>query len=492
MPRKVTPHSSHGVQPDQQPPRYGLRKRTAHQRKSDGNNLEDAGHQTFAKRAKRASPSTRAQSSSSRGPVKKGKRVSTGQGWAPKDKDKEWLAEAILKENDAQYLIEYAPVYEGAQHEISWQPKRNANAALVAWWEERKTNDALENSKAERDNVPALTTKENEVSHRHDLVDYGGRPRKSSPDIRSLVQYDAESYLSQRPADPVDKGTSGGFEETPEDTPRDATSPIIPDVLDNLVPERNVPAARMYEPVASNNRGAASAHPCVEVGGILSAAEEDNHRCDDTQFRADMATEIGSGRSQPKSSTIAPSSVQHFQSSARVQHLRMPDEKNSVNVRIADDSRGLDSAHVDAATAYVSRSRKDCTYVQDVYNAPLDSHSQAKALERIQDGNVAKRDGHGRPSPRPGTSISTILSQEPPTLSNINRDNEIATSVGRESGQALPRTLDHVKVSNNRDPGVSGALPGTLPSARERLRRLLLGSERRQFRKSGSRFPPSP
>lgn len=193
MPRKVTTHTSRGAEPDEQPPKYGLRKRTAHRVVSDGKNVEDVRHQTLSRRTQRTPTNTRAQLSSSRGRVEKETRTSSGQRRARKDKNKEWLAEAILEENNTQYLIKYAPVYEGAQREISWQPKRNANSVLVAWWETRQTSSALENSNAERHNVPALTTNENEVSQRHGLVDYGGQPRKSSTDLSSLERYNAES-----------------------------------------------------------------------------------------------------------------------------------------------------------------------------------------------------------------------------------------------------------------------------------------------------------
>jgi hypothetical protein len=189
MRHKVTPHSSSDVEPDKQLPRYGLRKKTA---QSDGKNLEDARHQSLASRTKQTPTNTRAQSSSWRGSVKKRTRVSSGQGWAKSNKNREWLAEAILEENDTQYLIEYKPVYDGAQSKISWQPKGNANAALVAWWEERKMTSALEDSNVERDNTTKLTPKHNAANQRYGLAKYGDRLGKSVTKLQSLEQYDAE------------------------------------------------------------------------------------------------------------------------------------------------------------------------------------------------------------------------------------------------------------------------------------------------------------
>lgn len=248
----------------------------------------------------------------------------------------------------------------------------------------------------------------------------------------------------------------------------------------------------MYESVASIDGGAASARLCVKAGGILSVAAENDYRCNEFPIRDDMASEGQSGRSQPKNPKLPSLTGQHFESSASLEHSRMPDEKNSVNAKVADDFRELESSLVDAATACVSQNRKGCTTLRDMHGAQLDNNGQAEALEHISEGHVAKRDDHEMPFPRPGTKISTILSQAPSNLSNIDRDNESATSFGKESNLASSGLLDHVSVSNNRDPGLSGALPCTLPSAREKLRRLLLGTDRRKFRKSGSRFPPSP
>lgn len=248
--------------------------------------------------------------------MKKGTRVWSGQGSGKRNKNKLWLAEAIREENNTQYLIEYKPVSEGAQREISWQPKHHANAALARDWEQRKMASAHENSNTELDNDAALTKKEDGARRRRSLMAYGGQLRKSSADLRLLEQYDTESEdLQQDSADPVDKRTSGGIGKTPPNISLIATSPAIPGILDNLVPERNVPVARMYESVASNARIAASAR---------------------------LVT-------QP------------------------------------------------------------------------DSYGQAEGTKQFPKGHVANSDGHGRPSPRSGTSISTILSQAPSTLSNINR-----------------------------------------------------------------------
>lgn len=51
---RITPHSSRVAEPDDQPPRHGLRKRTAHQMASDDKSHEDASrHQSPPKRLKR-------------------------------------------------------------------------------------------------------------------------------------------------------------------------------------------------------------------------------------------------------------------------------------------------------------------------------------------------------------------------------------------------------------------------------------------------------
>jgi hypothetical protein len=99
-------------------------------------------------------------------------------------------------------------------------------------------------------------------------------------------------------------------------------------------------------------------------------------------------------------------------------------------------------------------------------------------------------DSSGKPSPRPGTSISTILSPATCALSDDNKGDESSTFVGEHSSQALPRVSIEVKVPKNSD--VSSGPPGKLASAREQLRLLLRGPGRRRYRKSHPRSPPSP
>ena len=172
MCRRFTPHRSRVVEPDEQPLRYGLRKRTAHHLASDDKSHEDASrHQSPPKRPKRTPTFTRAHSPSSSGSAKKRTIKWLGRRGTRKYEDKAWSAEAILEESDAQYLIKYAPVEEGAQCEISWQPKCNANEALIAWWEERKIGSALEDNNAERDNVRDLLSEDNEASQHYTPVD---------------------------------------------------------------------------------------------------------------------------------------------------------------------------------------------------------------------------------------------------------------------------------------------------------------------------------
>jgi hypothetical protein len=157
MRSRITPDSSRVAEPDGKRPRYGLRKRTAHQTVSDDKSHEGVPRdRSPPKRLKRTSAFSSTHSPSSRGPVKKRRKKGQGRRHTQKHEGKAWSAEAILGESDSQYLIKYEPVEEGAQCEISWQPKCNANEALVAWWEERKMEMVLENDRAERDNVPDL------------------------------------------------------------------------------------------------------------------------------------------------------------------------------------------------------------------------------------------------------------------------------------------------------------------------------------------------
>ena len=172
MRSRITPDSSRGAEPDGQRPRYGLRKRTAHQTVSDDKSHEDAPrHRSPPKRLKRTPASSSAHSPSSQGSAKKRRKEGQGQRHTRKDEGKAWSAEAILEESDSQYLIKYEPVEEGAQCEISWQPKCNANEALIAWWEERKIGSALEDNNAERDNVRDLLSEDNEASQHYTPVD---------------------------------------------------------------------------------------------------------------------------------------------------------------------------------------------------------------------------------------------------------------------------------------------------------------------------------
>jgi hypothetical protein len=202
MRRITNSHNLRVVKPDTQLPRYGLRKRTAHQIASDNKSHEDAPrHQSPPKRLKRTPAFSSARSPSSRGLAKKRTRKGSGRRRTRKDEDKAWSAEAILEESDAQYLIKYEPVEEGAQCEISWQPKCNANEALIAWWEERKIGSALEDGNAERDNVPDLLSEDNEASQHYISVDLHSNGcdvmvgSKQSSGARTIVR-DSQRMLS--------------------------------------------------------------------------------------------------------------------------------------------------------------------------------------------------------------------------------------------------------------------------------------------------------
>jgi hypothetical protein len=97
--------------------------------------------------------------------------------------------------------------------EISWQSKHYAKAALAKDLEEREMASAHENSDAECDNETASTKKEDGARRRRNLMAYGGPPRNTIIDHRSLEQYGTESEDSQRySAELVDKRTSGDFE----------------------------------------------------------------------------------------------------------------------------------------------------------------------------------------------------------------------------------------------------------------------------------------
>jgi hypothetical protein len=420
--------------------------------------------------------------------------VSSGQRWANKYRNKLWLAEAILKENDTQYLIEYAPVYEGAQREISWQPKHYANAALVRDWKERDMANVHENSNAERDNDPASTKNEDRAGRRGSLMAYGGQLQSPITDHQSLEQYGTESEKSQQySADLIDKRTPGGFEERSQTTQLKATSPSIPEILDTLVPERNVAFAHMYESAASKNWGAAYARPDVEYGRNLPAAVEDNHRCDGPQPRHDMAQEVRSSETQPISPKVASSAVQHPVKSVSSQQLPITDAEKSVYALTNDGIEELESFLVEAATKCVSQNSEEKTSASDVYGVQLNDYSRVKGSRQNQGCHVTKVGGQGKLPPNPGTRISTLLLPAPSTLSNDNnQDHRAGSPAGIDSGQALPRSSALVEVSENRNSGVPSTVSGKLASAREQLRSLLRGPGGRRFRRSSLRFPPSP
>jgi hypothetical protein len=424
---------------------------------SDGKSLEDASkHQNLPKRPKRTPNFTRAQSSSSRGSAKRKTRKWSGQGWTQKDKDKVWFAEAILEESDTQYLIKYEPVYEGAQCEVSWQPKHYANAALIAWWEEHKMESALENGNSERDNVPDLSSEDNKASQHHTSAEHGGRPQEPVTGLLPLEQYDAKSEgFQQNTIDLVDKRMSDGNEEPLEDALLEATSTVVTEISNVPMPEINVAVSQMYDHhrprelrdsslVAPNNPGGVSASPRFKISAILPTTVEHNHRCDKSQARDDMAPQGGSSKSQSKSPKVASSTGQHLETSASFQQSQMTGGENWVCAPVVDDTKELESYLVETATAYVSQNRNEHTSVQAAYGMRINDHRRQEGSEQVSEGHVADWHGQGRSSPRPGTSISTILSPVPFTLSN-NKDNGSATSTGNHSGQALLRTSVHVE-----------------------------------------------
>lgn len=388
MPRKVTPRISRGADSDEQLPKYGLRKRTAHRMVSDRKNLGDARRQSLARRTKRTPSDTRAQSPSSRGSVKKRTRVSSGQGSAKRNKNKLWLAEAIRGENNTQYLIEYKPVYEGAQSEISWQPKRYANAALLREWKEHKMAVARDNCTAEPDDNPNSTSRDDEAGHRSGLVEHGDRELAARLPLQE--PYDADlKGREQHTTNVVDKKTSAGFRTSAGDTLLTSPSTIVPE------------ASGVYTPGSD-----------VAVTEIC-----DNHK---------------------------------------------------------------------------HRGRYDCSPVaalgsRDGFAPPpcglQTHHHRPPTGDKMEDSS-------GKSSPRPDTSISTILSPAPFTLSDDNKGGESLTFVGKHNSQALPRVSTEVRFPKNID--VSSGPPGKLASAREQLRLFLQGPGRRRYRKSHPRSPPSP
>ena len=176
MLRRTTSYSSRAAKSDGQLPRYGLRKRTAHNLASDDESHEDVSrHQNPPKKLKRTPAFSSAHMPSSRNPAKKRTKEGQGRRHTRKDEGNAWSAEAILEESDSRYLIKYEPVEESAQCEISWQAKHYANAALIAWWEERKIGSALEDGNAERDNVRDLPLEVDEASEHYNPVKSFGR-----------------------------------------------------------------------------------------------------------------------------------------------------------------------------------------------------------------------------------------------------------------------------------------------------------------------------
>lgn len=493
MPRKVIPRTSRGGEPDKQLKSYELRERTAHRMVSDGKNLEDAGHQTFAKRTKRTPPNTRARSSSSRGPVKRRSGSSSGQGWAKKNKNKLWLAEAILKENDTQYLIEYKAVSEGKKREISWQPKHYANAALARDWEERKMSSAHKNNNAERDNDPDLTWGDNGVSQRCGSVEYDDYLHDSGTDCRSPKRYVAESgNLERHSVDLVNKRKSDRFENPLEDTLPKTKSTILSKTSNIPMSQRDILVTRTHDherhrglhissTMATNSSESASASPQFRISAILSAAMEDNHCCDRSQTRDDVAPEVGSSKSQPKSHKFASPISNNLETSASSQLLRIADEENSVHAPVAHDTKAIESSPVKAATECVSQTRVDHMSGRAPNGLQINNYSRAEGLEQVPESHVTRTGGQGSLPPRPGTSISTLLSTAPRTLSNDNKkDDASATSAEKDSGEMLSSTSSHAEVSKVSKCGASDAPQGRLASAKKQLQSLLRGSGRRR------------
>lgn len=489
----MTRYSSRVAESDEQLPRYRFRKRTAHQMASDGKSLEDAlRHQILPKRPKRTPTSTRAQSSSSRGPARKRTKRGLGRRHKRKDENKAWSAEAILEESDSRYLIKYEPVEEGAQCEISWQPKHYANAALVAWWEQRRMENALENGNAERDNVPDLPSEDNEASQHYTPVESYGCPQKTVTGLLSLEQYHKKSEdFKEHTVNLVDKSTFQGNEEPAENTLPKASTTIVPEISNFPMPRMNVAVPRKYDhhkprelhdssPVVLNNAGRVSASPRRNVSATLPESVENSHRCDESQPRNDMVSEGGFSKFQPKAPKAASLIGRHLEMSVSSQKLPMTGGENSMYHPVIDDAKELETSLVEAATACESQNRNDDRYVQAADGVQISDCSQAEGSEQVPGGHVTNCGGQERSFPRPGTSISTILSPVPSCTSNNNKENESATSTEKDSGQASPRMLADVEVSDMRNSGAPSASLGKLASAREQLRLLLRGPGRRR------------
>jgi hypothetical protein len=453
MRHKVTPHSSSDVEPDKQLPRYGLRKKIA---QSDGKNLEDARHQSLASRTKRTPTNTRAQSSSWRGSVKKRTRVSSGQGWAKSNKNREWLAEAILEENDTQYLIEYKPVYDGAQSEISWQPKGNANAALVAWWEERKMTSY----------TTKLTPKHNAANQGYGLAKYGDRLGKSVTKLQSLEQYDAElEDVRQHPIDLVDKRTSEGFEEDPDIGLLETTSTIVPAMSQvTMLKPPKVAVAQMC--------GGGRPRGPHDSDSLLSNDTERKSEPPPTNFKGILSTE------SPGSSEIS----EHNHNCVEIESLK----------DMAADIEGLESLLIEAANvdglqgrdAHVSRAAAYSTFVPYVNHREL-----MGALKRTLGDHPILGDGQGTSYPYPCTGNRKILLPE----AHVRHDegnNAIDPSLQVGGDKATPKNTDYNGASHDSDTDTLGAPLGKLKSARGILRSKLL--ESREKRRRSNRIPSPP
>jgi hypothetical protein len=281
-------------------------------------------------------------------------------------------------------------------------------------------------------------------------VEHGGRPQEPVTGLLSLEQYDAKSEgFQQNTVDLVDKRTSDGNEEPLEGTLLKATSTVITEISNVPMPETNVAVSQMYDrhrprelcdssPVTPKNPGGVSASPRFKLSAILPTTVEDNHCCDKSQGREDMALDGGSSKSQPKSPKVASSPGRHLVTSTSSQQLRMTDGESSLYAPVTDDTKELESYLVEAATAYVSPNRNDHASVQAAYGMKMNDYRRAEGSEQVPKGHVTDWVGQGKSSPRPGTSISTILSPVPSTLSNNNnnnnKDNGSATSTRNHSG----------------------------------------------------------
>jgi hypothetical protein len=346
---------------------------------------------------------------------------------------------------------------------------------------------ALENGNAERDNIPDLPSEDDEASEHYNPVENHGRPEKSVTSLLSQEQHDGKSEdTKQHTIKLADKRTFQGNEEPAENILQDAPTTVISQFPNVLMPPINVAVARMYDhhkhrelhdssPVALNSLGRVSTSPDLKVSATLPAAVKDSHRCDRFQQSNDMAPEAGSSKSGPRSPKAASSTGQHIETLASSQQLRTNNGKHPTYAPVPDDTKELESALAQAATACVPQNRNDNASVQAAYGVQINDHSRAEGSEKVPGDHAMNWGGQGRSSPRPGTRISTLLSPVPPIPSNNNKDNDSATLTGEDSAKASPRTLAHVEVSSNRDSGVSSASLGRLASAREQLRLLLRG-----------------